>query len=342
MNDTPENIVVKTESVQNIANSIRSKNNKTDKYKIGEMSGAIDELPTYIPNSMANVYVNGVHNVAQFEKVSVDVPVPSGAIEITQNGRTDVKDYMYADVNVPQPSGSTTITSNGTHDVTQYASAIVNTPSYTPDSAIAISSNGQHNVGIYEFANVNVKAQLKGTIWIADITFNGADDYANLINQYDMTNLDKIYISNYSGTIGTFFLPSTFHGTFVQCSSSLQNNSLKTVLPFDSSNITNMSPIFNNRQLGIINFPELDVTSCTSLGSMLSQQTTYANRTLSDDSFNNIMNMCRKSLQTNNRKLSYVINGLASYNANDQASLTTVLSGLSNYQAFIDSGWTVF
>ncbi|MBO7712855.1 MAG: hypothetical protein J6S85_04745 [Methanobrevibacter sp.] len=340
MNELPQNIQVKTESVQNIADSIRSKNHSNQKYKIGEMSSAIDDMKVAIPNTMLTINANGVYDVSTDEKVSVEVPVPSGAIEITQNGRTDVKDYIYADVNVPQPSGSTTITSNGTYDVTQYASAIVNTSSYTPSTTKTITSNGTGiNVSTYEFADVDVKAILKNGQQFTNLTYDTSneDDFYNFVNQFDWTNITTVSFSNSTG-IKKFKMPSTFKPSSFSCSPSSFNMTLSTVELIDTSNMTSMYQTFYKNQ-GIVNFPEFDTSNVTTITNILSVTSGYIR--LTNTSWNNILNMCRKSGVTTNKTLTSVVYGITNLTTSEQDTLRTTLQGLTNYQDFIDSGWTL-
>lgn len=76
------------------------------------------------------------------------------------------------------------------------------------------------------------------------------------------------------------------------------------------------------------NIPEFDCSEATSLYNTFSGCSS-----LSDESLNNILNICRKSPITNDsyKTLKYV--GLTSAQA-------TICQGLSNYQAFLDAGWT--
>lgn len=341
MNDTPENIVVKTESVQNIANSIRTKNNKTDKYKIGEMSGAIDELPTYIPNSMANVYVNGVHNVAQFEKVSVDVPVPSGAIEITQNGRTNVKDYMYADVNVPEPTGTITITQNGTTNVNDYQYADVQVPQ--PSGSTTITTNGTHDVTNYASAVVNVPMPVAFDKLCFQATQlssqSSVDTFMTFLSKIDWSQIkicDSMFKSVYLSSSGSNYVPFTFTfpSSFKPTSCiGMFNSARVTGIPlFDTSLVTSMQSFCYSASY-IVDIPKFNTTSITTSTGV--QNMFYQCSQLSQQSVDNILQMCIDLSSKFTGSLNYL------WNHNLPTTISDKAQNSSYYQAFLDSGWTL-
>ena len=110
-------------SVQAIAESIRSKLGVDTTYKIAEMSGAINTI--VVPDGTTNITENGYHDVKAYEQAYVHVEggiTPTGTTNIYENGDHDVTDYATAHVAVPQPIGKKTVTENGTDiDIAQYA-----------------------------------------------------------------------------------------------------------------------------------------------------------------------------------------------------------------------------
>ena len=115
-------------SVQAIAESIRTKLGVDTTYKIAEMSGAINTI--VVPDGTTNITENGYHDVAAYEQAYVHVEggiTPTGTTNIYENGDYDVTDYATAHVAVPQPIGKKTVTENGTDiDIAQYATLDVN------------------------------------------------------------------------------------------------------------------------------------------------------------------------------------------------------------------------
>lgn len=95
----------------------------------------------------------------------------------------------------------------------------------------------------------------------------------------------------------------------------------------DTSNVTNTSNMFSGCT-SLTTIPLLDTSKVSTMNSMF-----YNCISLSDESLNNILAMCTNAtkIQSVNKTLKYI--SLTS----DQATKCTTLS---NYQAFLDAGWT--
>lgn len=340
MNELPQNIQVKTESVQNIADSIRSKNHSNQKYKIGEMSGAIDDMKVAIPNTMLTIEHNGVYDVSTDEKVSVEVPVPSGAIEITQNGRTDVKDYMYADVNVPEPTGTIGIGTNGIFNVKDYEFADVNTP--TPSGSITITENGTHTVTNYVQAIVNVPMPklVDKTRFVMDCNSQQVyDELSNTLSKLDYsilkdaTGLFKDSVIRVNNTYQQFpvqQLPSNFKPT--NCRQTF-NSCFSTSLPyFDTSLCTTFTEFAKSSTL-LTDIPLYDLSSCSTTG--LTSMFVGTGNSFTQDSVDNILRMCMSAQAYTSKTLSSV------FGYNLPSNVSTKAQDSQYYQAFLDSGWTL-
>lgn len=100
---------------------------------------------------------------------------------------------------------------------------------------------------------------------------------------------------------------------------------LKEVPAFNTSKVTSMYNMCRGCYK-LVTVPQLDTTNVTNMSSMF-----YGCYALSDESLNNILAMCISATQISNKKLSYI--GLST-------TQIAKCKTLSNYQAFIDAGWT--
>lgn len=349
------NIKVERESIENIASSIRGKNHTTDKYTPSEMSGAIDSLPTYEPNTTLNITSNGTKNVSSYEYASVQVPEPSGTLSIISNGSYDVRQYAHCDVNTPSyvPDTTKTITSNGTGiDVSSYQYADVNVPQ--PSGSTNITTNGIHDVTNYETANVNVPESITmldcqgfGYTYIdTDKLTNGYTDVENYFEKFNAINVtdSTMMFSNASifSTINDeeYNIPvdklKNFHPTNVNNMFNFSSTIGCTL--FDTSRCSEFNQMFNNCQY-IENLPLLDTSSAVDMVSMF-QGVTNQRYHLTQTSVDNLLRMCinTTSAYTGTKTLKYVWD-------NNQSSiprnLSTMAQNSTYYQDFLDSGWTL-
>lgn len=144
-----------------------------------------------------------------------------------------------------------------------------------------------------------------------------------LFDTSKVTNMGNLFIG--CSSLETVPLLDTSHATNIGAMFSACV-SLKTVPSFDTSSATNITNLFNGcGKLETI--PLLDTSNVTSATSPFSGCSM-----LSNESLNNILEMCTNAKKiTSNKTLKYI--GLTSAQA-------TICQGLSNYQAFLDAGWT--
>jgi len=174
-------------SVQAIANAIRSKLGVETTYKINEMAGAINTIVK--PNGTTNITENGYHNVTAYEQAYVQVQggiTPTGTANIYENGTYDITNYAEANVAVPQPVGKTTITTNGTDiDIAQYATADVNVQPNVGTKTI--NQNGVYNASsdnLDGYSQVDVNVPTVPSSWtLTNITIS--EDCHSVTLPYD-------------------------------------------------------------------------------------------------------------------------------------------------------------
>lgn len=200
------------------------------------------------------------------------------------------------------PSGTISITTNGIHDVTNYVSANVNIPSYPPDW----SQLGYSTVpaGVIEDFNYS-----------KNIYDNWDSTQTDLVNKF-YNNRDLVYMPLVD-TSNVYRMTNMFKS----CSN------LKTVSLLNTSNCTNMGSMFEACS-NLQNIPILDTSKVEILGYFVKN----CNR-LTDESLNNIMKMCINATETFTQTKTLALLGLTSEQA-------TRCQSLSNYQDFLDAGWT--
>lgn len=202
------------------------------------------------------------------------------------------------------PKGTKTITENGTVDVTNYESAEIN-----------VSGGGDYNAIINP---VIPSSATSATLAIKFILEELPElDCANISSTrlstlfYRFENLKKVSFKNTSHLTDISQL-------FEQC------KALKEVPYFDTSSVTNMNNAFREcTKLETI--PVLNTSKVTKMTYAF-----YDSPALTDESLNNIMEMCINSALTSGRNLDDI--GLSS-------SQRTKCQSLSNYQALINAGW---
>lgn len=143
-----------------------------------------------------------------------------------------------------------------------------------------------------------------------------------LIDTSNVTNMQSMFSNCYNFT--TIPLLDTSNVTNMQ---TMFNwcNSLEEIPLLNTSNVKDIAQMFSNC-LSLTTVPLLNTSKVTSFYNTFNNCTS-----LNNESLNNILMMCVNSAVTSNKTLAYI--GISS-------SQATICQGLSNYQAFLDAGWT--
>ena len=244
------------------------------------------------------------------------------------------------------PTGTIDITSNGVTDVTNYAYADVNVSGGGAEDYFATTTN-QSQVGylIKKLPEAEITATMlmgfSGNTNLVEIEALSTPNVANLASAFNYcSNLEKIKLIT-SSTL------TSLYGTFYGC---LKLNEISLS---NTENVTSMEDCFRNCS-GLVtipqlntnkvtsfkrfvygcsnleNLPQLDFSSATDLSEMFVDCGKFT-----DASLNNILASCIGATSYTGTK---TLTQLGIYSYRYSASR---IQALSNYQAFLDAGWTI-
>lgn len=203
---------------------------------------------------------------------------------------------------------SVTITSNGTTNVTPDTG-------YDGLNNVAITTNVDTSGYNAKFINPTVANDTKITTLLTEAPILDTSIVTHFGNMFNgCSNITTVPLYNTSNAVEMSYM-------FSGCSS------LISVPQFDTSNVTNMAEMFHFCS-ALTTVPIFNTSKVTTMNYMFN----YANN-LSNDSLNNILAMCINVTSAYTRAKTLKEIGISRNNA-------TKCTNLSNYQAFLDAGWT--
>ena len=207
------------------------------------------------------------------------------------------------------------------------------------DGTYEITENGTYDIKDYEIANVNVSSGGGGYPDWSEIGYeNAPPKFINTFNYskeiYDnwdatVTSLSRKFQNDYN----LVYMPLVDTGNVNNMNDMFNSCTRLTTIPLlDTSNVTEMERMFYNCYV-LADIPVLDTSNVSSTGMYAMFGNTQG--TFSDTSFNNILRMCINATKTaSGYKNLYTLGFKAS------TFPVSKLETLSNYQDFLDAGWS--
>lgn len=305
------------QSVQNIANAIRSVNGSTDTYTISEMSAAVAGISTGLDWAQLNYDTSGANKGTPAEVVN-GFNYAKDLIDTYTSTSTYVQDknlLFWPNIDI-----------TGRYNYQQLfdRSSLLHIPALTLGETTPTGS-------------ITTNYMLKETL-IESATINSVNDAEVAYNStfLDCKRLKSVQINTPAAATEHMFEGCAALTTVNLFDTSAVTNarymfkgcaSLVTAPLYDLSACTLLNEFFNGCT-ALVNIPLYDASACTNFSSFVNNCLN-----LSDTSLDNILQMCiGATAYTGTKKLSQL--GVNS-------SYDTRIAALPHYQDFIDAGWII-
>lgn len=281
----------------------------------------LTQLFTAIANAIrAKKGTSGTITASNFPTEIASITTGHLTNEEYQDANDDVDDILE---NTTVPSGTLNITEDGDYDVTNYLTANVNTSNNYFTSNVTAGS--MYDVGVVQsIKKLPSRMTVTGTSGL-NMFYNCFNllEIPELINSSNITDATSMFVNCRSITTMPLIDISnvnTATAMFNYCTN------LISIPQFNTQNLVNMTFMF--RGCGkLVTLPVLNTNKVTSMQNAFQDCVQ-----LSNESLNNILAMCINATSyTGTKTLAYL--GLLSAQA-------TTCQSLSNYQAFLNAGWT--
>lgn len=278
-----------------------------------------------------NLETKGITGLTGDETFTELVPE---VLNISGGGGANLDDYF-----------KSSITGNGTSSYNGILRMVKTIPSTTTVTGTTLQNAFRSSYSLESIPLLNTS-----NITNMDYTFYGCSNLTSipLLDTSKVTSMQQTFYDCTSLTS----IPLIDTGKVEKFNGIFYNTKITTIPLLDTSSGTNFASMFSNCSY-LTSIPTIDTSSATSMGTMFQGCTRLENvpvlsttnvltfnnmfrycTSLTYDSINNILKMCANAVNYTGTKTLLTL-----FNTNSYSSST--IQGLSNYQDFVNAGWSI-